>query len=246
MSDIIFNIADPDEVEVLSPEDFERLTLIDRRAEHQPWYTDLKTKKKVFYDPMPRSWQQTRGVTMHQTACDMGERIERYDTIGAHFAVLRSGRILRMCDVNRIVYHGHGWNNQCIGIEVNGLYPGLEDDPTTVHDEALQTTWDDPSTPTREQPQKVTPQAMKSTRYLLRWLYWHVAQNGGNLITLGGHRQAVDSRRNDPGQAIWQQVVLPIQKELMLNDGGKNFKLPASSGYVIPEAWNPDYKGNKY
>lgn len=219
------------------PHDLFERSMFDRRHVHAPFLRGTDGRPKT-YNPMPRAWSQVKGITLHQTACDMGERIERYDTIGAHFAVLRSGRVLRMCDLDRVVYHGHGWNNQCVGIEINGLYAGLEGD--------IRTVWDDPTTPYREQPQKVTPEAMESTRQLIRWIVAEVSERGGHVKVLGAHRQAVDSRRNDPGEAIWRQVAVPLHAELGLDDGGVGFKLPGSTGYAIPEAWDPRCVGVKY
>lgn len=211
-------------------------SMFDRRHVHAPFLRDAAGKPRT-YIPIPRPWSSVRGITLHQTACDMGERIERYDTIGAHFAVLRSGRVLRMADEDRLIYHGHGWNNQCVGIEVNGLYAGVEGD--------LRTVWDDPTTPYREQPQQVTETAMESTRQLVRWICENVRRHGGAVKVLCAHRQAVDSRRNDPGEAIWKQVALPLHAELGLSDGGPGFKLPNSTGSAIPEVWGGEI-GIKY
>jgi hypothetical protein len=223
--------------EVLSPDDF-AATMIDRRRHHSPV---VKTGERMErYVPAVRTWAKTRGMTLHQTACNMGERVERYDMIGAHFAVLRSGRILWMADLDRIVYHGNGWNAQCVGIEVDGLYPGLEDDPDTAQDERLRTTWDDPSTPTREWPMALTEAAARSARRLCRWIPYEVARMGGRVTVLGAHRQSSKDRRNDPGQSIWRQVALPVQSELNLTDGGEMFEI---GGYPIPKAWNPSYPG---
>ncbi len=234
------SMADPGSAEMLTPEDFE-LQLIDRRRFHSPL---VKAHDRlVNYTPAPRPWTEVKGITLHQTACNLGERVERYDTIGSHFAVLRSGRILRMCDENRIVYHGNGWNAQCVGIEVDGLYAGIEDDPDTALDEAMRTTWDDPSTPTREKPQQVTPQAMRATRELVRWICWNVYRHGGAVHVLGAHRQASLNRRNDPGEGIWRAVALPLHVELGLEDGGVGFKI---GGYAIPEAWDSRCKGIAY
>jgi N-acetyl-anhydromuramyl-L-alanine amidase AmpD len=219
------------------PHDVFERSMFDRRQVHAPFLRGADGKPRT-YMPIPRAWDQVRGITLHQTACDMGERIERYDTIGAHFAVLRSGRVLRMADLDRVIYHGHGWNNQCVGIEINGLYAGLEGD--------IRTVWDDPTTPYREQPQQVTPQAMESTRQLVRWIVAEVDRHHGKVGVLGAHRQAVNSRRNDPGEAIWKQVALPLHAELGLNDGGPGFKLPGSTGYAIPEAWDERCVGIKY
>ncbi len=222
-------------------EAFER-SMIDRRDFHAPSYRDSHGKV-IHYTPATADWTERTGTTLHQTACNMGERIERYDTTGAHYVVLLSGRVIRLCDNNRVVYHGNGWNARCIGIEINGLYAGREDDPNTAQDEALRSTWDDPSTPTREKPMRATPQAMLATRNLVRWIHWDIARNGGKMTKLVAHRQPSLDRRNDPGEAIWKAVALPLHAELGLDDGGVGFKI---GGYAIPECWGERCKGIAY
>lgn len=235
------NLADPGSPEILTPEDFE-LQLIDRRAFHVPLVED-EHGRRVPYKPAPRSWEDTRGFTLHQTACVMGERVERYDHIGSHYAIPRSGRILWMCDENRIVYHGQGWNAQCISVELDGLFPGLEDDPDTAQDERLKSTWDNPKTPTREMPMAPTPQQLVACRQLVRYSRWKVAQHGGELKVLCAHRQSSKSRRNDPGQTTWREVGVRLHAELGLSDGGIGFEI---GGYPICEAWDPRCKGFRY
>lgn len=237
----MISVADPGSAEAFVPLAFEA-SMFDRRTLHTP---NVRRSGRLWpYIPAARRWTGTRGITLHQTACNMGERIERYDTIGAHFAVLRSGRVLRMSDLNRVVYHGNGWNEQCVGIEIDGLYAGIEDDPDTALDESLRSTWDDPSTPTREHPMAVTPQAMAAARALVRWIVWETARNGGRIKVLCAHRQSSEDRRNDPGEAIWKAVALPLHAELGLSDGGPGFKL--GTGYAIPEQWDPSRRGVNY
>lgn len=230
------NVADPGSAEALTCADFERAFVLDRRAFHHPLIRNADGKL-VPYTPPPRAY--ITGITLHQTACDMGERPERYDTISVHYVVLRSGRIVWTCDADRILYGGNGWNNRCVQIEVNGLYPGLEDDPDTAADESLRTTWDDPSTPTREHPQEVTPAAMLSLRMLVRYLKLRFQ----SIVVLCAHRQASASRRNDPGQRIWGEAVR-LHAELGLQDGGVGFTI--GDGLPIPEAWDPRCKGIRY
>lgn len=232
------NVADPGSPEALSADDFEA-TMIDRRDAHSPLVKSAGRLER--YTPATR--HKGTGITLHQTACNMGERIGRYDTIGANFAVLRSGRVLRMADIDKLIYHGNAWNNLCAGIEIDGLYAGIEDDPDTAQDEALRSTWDDPSTPTRELPMKVTPQAMRSTRQLVRWIVIDALRRGWTIRVLCAHRQSSKDRRNDPGQAIWQEVALPLHAELGLMDGGSGFQV---GGYPIPTQWNPQYVGFPY
>lgn len=238
---MIVNIADPGSPELLTPEDYAS-TLIDRRKFHTPM-VENEQGKRVPYNPAERSWKKTRGFTLHQTACNLGERIERYDTLGAHFAILRSGRTLWMADENRIVYHGNGWNGQCVSVEFDGLFAGREDDPDTAQDERLKSTWDDPSTPTREMPMTPTPQQLVAGRQLVRYVRWKVAQNGGDLNVLCAHRQSSKSRRNDPGECIWKPVAVVLHAELGMTDGGIGFQI---GGYPIPEVWDDRCKGIPY
>lgn len=209
---------------------------IDRRKFAAQAHGPLKPDGTHPWPVTDRKWSALTGICLHQTACLLGERPERWDTVGAHFGVTRSGKIIWMHDLNRRVIHGNGWNNGTVGIEFDGLYLGVEGDPKTV--------WDDPSTSVHEQGMVFTPEAAAAGRQLVRFIHARAAENGAMLKSLVAHRQSSADRQNDPGSAIWKQVALPMQLELGLSDGGKGFKL--KGGYAIPEVWNPAYKGVKY
>ncbi len=183
-----------------------------------------------------RPWKTVTGICLHQTACVLGERPERWDTVGAHIGITRSGKVMLMHSFDKIVAHGNKWNTQTVGIEIDGLYEGVDGDPHTV--------WDDPSTPRHEVGQRLTPESIKASKDVIRWIVAEVASHGGKVRALVAHRQASINRRNDPGSAIWQEVALPLHAELSLTDGGKGFTL--GNGLPIPEAWNPAYKNVRY
>lgn len=220
-------------------------SMIDLRKQHLPFLKYKENGQTITknYSPPARPWSEFTGVTYHQTACDMGEREARYYTIGAHFAVLRNGKVLWMCDPNRIVYHGNGWNARCVGIEVNGLYSGLEDDPTTAKNESMLTTWDDPDTKIRETPMVVTAESLVALRNLTRWLKWYGKQNGADVKFLVSHRQSSMDRRNDPGETLWQEGAVPLHDELGMSDGGVGFKI---GGYAVPAQWDERCAGYMY
>lgn len=184
---------------------------------------------------LPRMWKSVTGVCLHQTACLLGERPARWDTVGAHVGVTRSGKVIHLHDFNRVVWHGNGWNNGTVGIEIDGLYAGVEGDPKTV--------WDDPSTPSREQGMTLTPETIIAARAAVRWICYEVERNGGKVKALVAHRQASENRRNDPGSAIWKEIALPLKDELALSSGGNGFTL--GKGYPIPHEWDPN-SGYKY
>ena len=233
---MIDNVADPGSAEAITCAEFAKAYFIDRREHHSPLVRS--GKKLVPYTPKKRT--KITGICLHQTACDMGERPARYDTISVHFVVLRSGLIVWTCDEDYVLFGGNGWNDLCVQIEVNGLYSGLEDDPTTAPNEAERTTWNDPSTPWREVAQEVTLPAMASLRMLVRYLKIKIP----TIKVLVAHRQSSKDRPNDPGERIWRGEAVPLMKELGLTDGGRGFAI--QTGKPIPEAWDPEKKGIKY
>ena len=191
-----------------------------------------------------RDWSKVTGICLHQTACVLGERPARWDTVGAHAGVTRSGQIILLHDFDKLVVHGNGWNAQTVGIEIDGLYAGLEDDPKTVVNEATRTTWDDPTTAVHEKPLILTSETVEAVSQLIRYICAEVEKHSGKIKALVAHRQASATRENDPGEAIWKKVALPMSKELGLHDGGPGFKI--GNGYAIPEQWDPTRKGIKY
>lgn len=209
--------------------------LIDRRQ--------LASREK---DYGPRAITQVRGVTLHQTACILSASKDpaRCDNVGAHFVIMRpggyykDGDVLWLHDETRLVIHGHGWNNQCWGIEVDGLFAGVEGDPRTV--------WDDPDTSFKDQAVSLTDAQRESCLQLIRWRYHEIRRMGGKMITICAHRQASKDRRNDPGSRVWKDIALPLKDELGLGDGGPGFVLPTGGGYPIPESWDPSRVGIKY
>lgn len=182
-----------------------------------------------------RTWQDVRGICLHQTACLLGERPERWDTVGAHIGITRGGRVMWLHGFNRVVCHGNGWNAQTVGIEIDGLYAGIQGDDSTV--------WDDPSTRTQERGMSITPESVLAAREVIRWICSETAAAGGAINVLVAHRQSSKSRRNDPGSAIWQEVALPMHAELGLKDGGYGFEI---GGLPIPAAWDKSKTGIPY
>lgn len=174
-----------------------------------------------------RAWHEVKGICLHQTACLLGERDERWDSVGAHVGITRSGKVIWLHDFDRIVAHGNGWNAQTVGIEIDGLYAGIEGDQRTV--------WDDPSTPSREVGMQLTAESVEATKQTIRWICQRVLAHAGRVKVLVAHRQSSKDRRNDPGSAIWQAVALPMHAELWLDDGGAGF---AIGGYPIPREWD--------
>lgn len=197
---------------------------------------DLRGEARPKFATSGRPWSDVTGICLHQTACVLGERVERWETVGCHVGITRSGKVIWLHDFDRMVVHGNGWNRRTVGIEIDGLYAGVDGDPSTV--------WDDPSTPRREQGMELTPEAVAAAQDAIRWICTEVADRAGNVRALVAHRQSSKDRRNDPGSAIWQAVALPMHAELGLGDGGIGFAI--GTGRPIPEEWDQRCAGVRY
>ncbi len=200
-----------------------------------PGLVDMRLESDRDDDRGPRSWKRVTGICIHQTACVFAETRERLRSVGAHIVVGRGGGKFWLHDFNRIVIHGHGFNEQCVGIEFNGTYAGIAGDERTL--------WKPATEPNRRE-MVPTPAMITAGHDVIRWIVARVAASGGNIRALVAHRQSSGTRQSAPGSAIWKSIVLPMQQELGLKDGGPTFKI--GKGMTIPEAWNPAYKGNKY
>ncbi len=201
--------------------------LVDRRA-----YTG--TNK----DYGPRTWLETYGICLHQTACHLGasKRLDRCDKIGAHFVVYQTGAVFWLHDQDRIIEHGHGWNAHTIGIEIDGLFEGVLGEPSTL--------WNDPDTPYVDKAMRPTTAQIEATKQLIRWNCDFIRKRGGRIRSLVAHRQSSATRPNDPGSESWQEISIPMQRELGLSSGALGFKI--GTGRPIPESWDSSKKGVKY
>lgn len=183
--------------------------------------------------PIPRwkrDWSRVTGICLHQTACVLGERPGRWDGVGCHVGIMRSGGAVWLHDFNWGVVHGHGWNARTVGIEIDGVLAGVKGRPDTV--------WDDPSTKRREIDLGLTDAQVVSGLAVIDWIVAEVARHGGRIKALVAHRQSIDDRRNDPGSEAWQRIALPASAKHGLTDGGDGFKL--GKGRPIPREWDPN------
>lgn len=183
-----------------------------------------------------RSWASITGIVLHQTACRLSERPERWDTLRAHVGVTAGGRIMHVHEFTDVVAHANGFNRKCIGVEVGGLFAGIEGDGRTV--------WDNPETAAHEVADVLTETQADAARVAIRWIVSTVAANGGKVGVLVAHRQSSGTRRNDPGSVLWQRVAMQMHQGLGLSDGGPGFAI--GEGTPIPEAWDLSRKGVKY
>ncbi len=209
---------------------------IDLRAVSSKRTWDPKLPGGVFEHARERTAELTTGICLHQTACYMGERPERYLATGAHRIVTRGGQRFRLHDATDRIVSANGFNARCVSIEGDGIYAGVEGDPKTV--------WDDPSTRTREMAMDLPDAFVAAYRETCRSIIREVAELGGKIKFILCHRQSSGSRQNDPGQSIYQRVARVIMDEFGLSNGGPGFKV--DDGRAIPAEWDERCVGVKY
>ncbi len=198
-------------------------------------FHDIRDSAKQTWVRGKRPWNRVTGITLHQTACVMGERPQRWGTLGAHIGITREGRVIWVHDFDKLCVHANNFNARTVGIEMDGTYEGVEGNERTF--------WRPKDEPNRR-PQVPTAELIEAAKATVRWIRDEVARHGGRIELLVAHRQASVDRQSDPGSALWQRVALPLHEELGLSDGGAGYTV--GDGLPIPEAWDPRRVGVKY
>ncbi len=212
--------------------------MIDLRAEQIPRAGKHRIVRRqvVLRDP-----SKITGVTVHQTACvfgprdDIDARNRRALNVACHALTFRDGTTALPNPMRWWVNQGNGFNGRDLGLELEGHYPGREDDPaTTAVREDLRSTWGGEPTP-------LTPAILDGFRAGLRALVTIARDEGLPIEYVHAHRQSSGDRRSDPGEAIWRGVVLYMRRELDLTTE-PDLWLPSSNaknenGRPIPREW---------
>jgi peptidoglycan hydrolase-like protein with peptidoglycan-binding domain len=189
------------------------------------------------------------GVTLHQTACVLGEKPGRWDNVACHVGITRGGKVLWVNDFEKIVWHGHGFNRRTIGIEIDGHFAGLEpfNEETGEWEPDLSTYWRPKGS--KREPVSITEAQIKACKEVLRWLNRVVEEAGGDFKYCVAHRQSSGSRRGDPGEKTWKLVALPMMEELDLTEGGEGYFILDKNkkpGFPISKEWDPRYEGTSF
>lgn len=188
--------------------------------------------------PDPRAVGQITTIVLHQTAVKFGtteknrkkygERValhRRFFDVACHAAALMNGDVVLVNGWRRYVFHGNTSNRFSIGIEIEGLYAGIEGDPTTV--------WK------RKTPHTLTSRTIAAARKATQLAVEQGRQLGCPITKLAAHRQFHNSRISDPGQEIWREVGLWAAQNLGLTI---DYNFVLATGRKIPREWDPSGK----
>ncbi len=154
----------------------------------------------------------------------------------------RDGTVVLPNPFTWLVWHGNGLNERSLGLECEGLLPGLRDDPSTVPQEDLQTTWNG-------KPDDVTKVLVKTCQEALVQLVTLAKEEDIHIRYIWAHRQSSGMRRADPGQELWERVVLDFAVPKLGLVTEPALWLPAkvkgkpANGRPIPTKWDPNGVG---
>lgn len=194
------------------------------------------TKGKV----TERDPKKVTGIVVHQTACVFGvteamvkkqggdrdmAKYMRFLNIPAHAIASQTGKFVVHAPLTWYAYHGHGFNDHSLGLEMEASLPGLRNGKT----------WNGkPASPTG-------PEFIAGCRSALGYLYEEGRRAGMPIEYVWAHRQSTQ-KPSDPGQELWEEVVINFGiKELGLKPQYdlvlKNRQ--GVSGKPIPVEWDP-------
>ncbi len=191
--------------------------------------------------PVVRDTSAVKGITIHQTAVKFsvadyqvkeagGDRklalARRSLGVACHVMAFHDGFLAWPNRLDWYVWHGNGWNATELGIEIDGNYPGLIGGET----------WNG------KPPTEATPASIGAARAGIELLVREGRKIGMPIRYIHAHRQSSASRRSDPGEELWNKVVLdyavPVlglvtEPERAIGDGRP-----------VPLEWDPAGKGS--
>lgn len=183
-----------------------------------------------------RDPKRITGITLHQCAVFFGVAKNAKDRhaalherglgIGCHVwavdgqgAGLECGHVVVCNPLDWWVYHGNGLNEFSLGLEVDGLYPGL----------------------VSQTGKRPTDRIIETSRLALRWMVEEGRRLGMPIEHIWAHRQASDTRRADPGEALWRALVVDYAVPVL---GLRTHPADVlGKGAPIPAAWDPEGVG---
>lgn len=175
-------------------------------------------------------------ICLHQTAClfSVSKQQIRHAqgspeialatrgmNIASHMTAFRNGVVVAAHPFRSWVHNCNKLNARCLGLEIEGRYPGLESDP-------LRTTYGG-------SPSELTQEVIRVARDSLTWLVETARSEGCPIEYIYAHRQSSKDRRSDPGEGLWREVVLEYGVPCLDLKVQPGFKI--GTGRTLPREW---------
>lgn len=172
------------------------------------------------------------GVSEHAIKKNKGDKALALATraldVASHVMSFRSGFFVASHPLLAYLNSSGVLNARSCAIEIEGNYSGLEDDLETLAREDLKTIW-------KGQPTELTDKTIEASKEAIRFLVKEGKSIGINFKQIATHRQSSESRRADPGEAIYKKIILPIAEELNLKITINSFRKNART---VPKNWD--------
>lgn len=172
-------------------------------------------------------------IVLHQTAVRFGGSPElklarRSLRVACHVMAFYDGFVAWPVDLRAYIYHADRLNSRSLGLEVDGNYPGL------IGGKVYRGT----ETP-------MTDTVVHAARMGVKLLVEEGRRAGMPIRYIFAHRQADAWRRADPGQGLYQRVVLEyavpeLGLEARPSETFRHPKTSARDGWPVPREWDAD------
>jgi hypothetical protein len=201
-------------------------------------------KFKLFKDiAVRRNPGLVDGIVLHQTAIEYGasDRQIRLADGDEQLAIARrakgiachacsfEGYYTKTYPLSWYIYHGNALNRTTLGLEIEGRYPGLLDDPRTIRREDLKTLWKGEATP-------FSTDRLNAAKAALHYLVKEGRALGMPIQYVYAHRQAKSNRRSDPGEELWQKLAVEYGVAVLGLETRPSYTI--GTGRPIPPAWD--------
>lgn len=218
--------------------------VIDMRSQQTDPPAMARKFKRYMGKVVKRPLSSVTGITIHQTAVKYdvaqyqlnavgGDRrlalARRALDVACHVMAFHDGFVVWTNPLSWYVYHGNGFNGFELGIEIDGNYPGLIGGET----------WNG------KKPTEVTDQVINAARKGIELLTVKGRELGMPIEYIHAHRQSSATRRSDPGQELWQRVVLDYAVPVLglRTEPARVLRGRNGDGRPIPIEWDPNGVG---
>jgi hypothetical protein len=211
------------------------------------------------YDPTPKSSipklrirdgevvkrtpSSVNGIVLHQTAIKYGVTSRQVEEANGNkqLAVARrakriachacsfEGFYAKAYPLDFYINQANALNANTLGLEIEGRFPGLMDNPDTFAREDLKTLW-------KGEPTELTYDRIKAACAALAYLVQEGHSLGMPIKYLYAHRQAKLNRRSDPGEELWREVALEYGVAVLGLETRPLFTI--GTGRPIPIEWD--------
>jgi hypothetical protein len=230
---------DEERVEVIAPSsatlDLEGVKLYDLRGEQSDPHP--KSKRDRSGKTVRRSPAAIDSIVLHQTAVRFGAPstpalAKRALGVACHAMAFSKGFLVWPVDPLWYIHHADRLNARSLGLEVEGVYPGLIGGETGS---------------AKETP--LTKAVIDAARMGVKLLVEEGRRRGCPIKYIFAHRQCDAWRRADPGEGLWRRVVVEyaIPKLKLVAQPAEVFPHPtgrARTGKTIPTRWDPNGVGD--